>query len=54
MKVYIVLADHTYEKEILYVFKNRKMAEAAQYTEQENYRASGTFSDVIIEEWDVE
>jgi len=54
VKVYVVIEDMTYNKEILYIFKRLKDAEAARETEQENLRASGSYSDVIIETWDVE
>jgi hypothetical protein len=54
MKVYVVIADYTYDHEILYVFKRLRDAKFAQETEQENFRASGAYTDVIIETWDVE
>jgi len=53
-KVYIVLADHTYFQEILGVFKLLKDAKLAQRVEQENFRVSGSFAEIIIEPWDVE
>lgn len=54
MKVYIVLAQNVYDKEILYVFKRKKDAVSAQQVEKENYRASGSYDDIIIETWEVE
>ena len=54
MQVYCVFADHTYEKELLYIFREKAAAREAQAVEQENFDTSGTYSDVIIETWEVE
>ena len=51
--VYLVIAQTYTQTEVLAVYWNRQGAVIHRNTEQENYRASGTDTEIHIEKWEV-